>query len=142
MSFKYPRDIRFRCERCALCCGDHEDRVRRILLLDTEAVQISVKTSKSIGEFAEENKGPEPYVYVMKKDHGECLFLRDGSCLIYNIRPLVCRFYPFRLEALGEERYAFHFTEECPGIGKGPQLTEGYFRKLFSQFLHACTRCS
>jgi Fe-S-cluster containining protein len=110
--------------------------------LDAEADQISTKTSKIVKEFAEEKRGSEPYVYLMKKDHGKCFFLRDGSCQIYNIRPLVCRFYPFRLEALGEERYAFHFTEECPGIGKGPRLKEEYFRKLFSQFLHACRRRS
>ena len=112
------------------------------MLLDAEAIQISSKTSKSVEEFAEENKGSEPYVYVMKKDRGECLFLRDGSCLIYNYRPLVCRFYPFRLEALGEDEYAFHYTGECPGIGNGPWLKEEFFRELFSQFLCVCDRCA
>ena len=86
-------------------------------------------------EFAERTGGPEPFVYRMRKKGGRCIFLRDNLCSIYEIRPIICRFYPFKLENLGENRYRFSYTEECPGIGKGPQLKRGFFEELFKEFL-------
>lgn len=132
MSFEYPKHVRFRCERCALCCGDTEDKVRSILLLKTEADRISKKTLIGLDKFAEKIEGFEPYIYQMRKtEDGKCVFLRDNSCSIYQIRPLICRFYPFQLKNLPNNRYAFTYTDECPGIGKGPQLKRDFFERLF-----------
>jgi Fe-S-cluster containining protein len=134
MKFDYPRNIRFKCLKCALCCGDTENRVRSILLFKIEAEWISRKTSKSLDEFAQHVEGFEPYVYRMKKtSEGKCLFLRNNTCSIYPERPLICRFYPFKLESVKTDRYAFDYTIECTGIGKGPQLEKRAFEKLFKK---------
>ena len=135
MRFTYPKHVRFRCERCALCCGDTEDKVRSILLLKTEADRISRKTSIGIDEFAERIKGSEAYVYRMRKSEDrKCPFLKENSCSIYQIRPLICRFYPFQLKNLRNGGYAFSHTDECPGIGKGPWLERDFFERLFRVF--------
>jgi len=85
-----------------------------------------------LGEFAEKAEGFEPYIYKMKKTlDGKCVFLKDSSCSIYAKRPLVCRFYPFELKNMGNNRYTFICTEECPAIGKGPLLRRSYFERLF-----------
>jgi Fe-S-cluster containining protein len=132
MPFKYPKDICFECSRCALCCGDTKNRKRSILLLDIESGRISQKTSKTPDEFAEEVEGFEPYVYRMKKtSDGRCVFLKNNLCSIYEIRPLICRFYPFQLRSIGANKYVFECTDECPGIGKGPKLKREFFEKLF-----------
>lgn len=131
LSFDYPRRIYFSCERCALCCGDTEHRIRSIFLLRIEANRIARKTFKDIAEFAERIDGFEPYVYVIKKtDEGRCIFLKNNACTIYQVRPLVCRFYPFELN-LEYERYVFACSSECPAIGKGPRVKKEYFRRLF-----------
>ena len=135
MEFRYPKHVHFECERCALCCKDTEKRTRKILLLKEEARRISDTTLENIGNFAERTKESEPYVNVMRKHGGECHFLREGSCSIYEARPIVCRFYPFKLENLGNDRYIFSYTSECPGIGKGPLLQEPFFKELFTRFL-------
>ena len=135
MRFTYPKHVHFRCERCALCCGDTEERVRSILLLKTDADRISRKTSTGIDEFAEKIEGSEPYVYRMRKtEDGKCLFLKENSCSVYQVRPLICRFYPFQLKNLGNGGYAFSHTDECPGIGKGPRLRRDFFGNLFREF--------
>jgi len=134
LSFEHPSCVRFRCERCALCCGDTEHKVRRILLLKAEAECISEKSLKAIDEFAEKNEEFKPYVYSMKKRGGRCVFLSDKSCSIYEIRPLICRFYPFQLKNMGGSRYLFTYTDECSGIGKGPYLKRSFFEKLFRDF--------
>lgn len=132
MEFDHPEKVRFKCEKCALCCGDTKDRVRRILLLRIEAKSISQKTHKSVNDFAEKLDGKEPYIYMMKKaENGKCIFLKDDLCTIYQTRPLICRFYPFELREDENCKHFFVYTDECPAIGKGPYLEKDYFERLF-----------
>ena len=134
MAYEFPADVNFLCKKCASCCGDTEDTVRHVLLLQNEADRISVITGKEIGEFAFEISGFEPYVYELNKTEaeGQCCFLVNNRCTIYEVRPIVCRFYPFELINLGLDRYLFSFTSKCPGIGKGPKLEKLFFEKLFA----------
>jgi len=105
-----------------------------ILLLKTEAKSISQNTLKPIEEFADIVEGSEPYVFQIKKTiDGKCIFLRSNSCSIYQIRPLICRFYPFQLKCTRKNKYVFTCTKECPGIGKGLLLKRSFFEKLFEE---------
>ena len=89
----------------------------------------------ALEEFAAKIEGFDPYVFQMKKTvEGDCIFLRNGSCSIYEARPLICRFYPFQLQNRENDRYVFRYTEECPGLGKGPQLERRFFEELFAKF--------
>ena len=48
-----------------------------------------------------------------------CIFLEDGKCTIYPVRPKQCRTYPFWPENMKtKERWALT-RQMCPGIGKG-----------------------
>jgi Fe-S-cluster containining protein len=132
--FEYPPSVNFVCERCAICCGDTEVRTRRILVLKLEAERISKKTGKSIADFADRTVGSEPYAYEMRKDtSGKCVFLRNNTCSIYRIRPLICTFYPFELRPTGTNTFVFSYTDECPSIGRGPEVKKEYFKKLFAK---------
>ena len=134
--FVYPKGIRFRCVKCALCCGDTAVRVRRVLFLRVEAERIMRFTGKSVDLFAERVVGFEPYVFEMRKNaDGRCVFLEGNLCGIYRVRPLICVFYPFELKEVGENRFAFAFTGECPAVGKGYRLRRSYFGKLFAKFV-------
>jgi len=135
--YEYPVDLRFTCERCGLCCGDTEFRTRRVLLLGREAEHISGELSLEVEEFSDRVEGQEPYIYVMKKKGGKCVFLRGNLCSIYDMRPIICRSYPFDLEDLGGCRYRFSPTDECPGVGKGPKLSRSFYEDLFEQFLRS-----
>jgi len=116
-----------------LCCGDTENRDRTILLMKIEVNDIAEKTSMHLKEFAEKIEGCEPYIYRMKKtEKGKCVFLKDDSCAIYSVRPLICRFYPFQLKSSENDKYSFMYTEECLGIGQGPKLKGRFFEKLFT----------
>jgi Fe-S-cluster containining protein len=134
VSFEYPRNVHFKCERCAVCCGDTEKKIRKILVLKPEADSISKKTLKPTAEFACRTEGSEPYVYEMKKTkNGRCVFLRANLCTIYSVRPLICRFYPFELRAARTDRHIFSYTNECPYVGHGPELKKEYFERLFAR---------
>ena len=106
--------------------------------MKNDAERISKETSLGINKFAEENTGSEPYIYEMQKtENGKCFFLKNNLCTIYNSRPLICRFYPFQLKNIGNNNYAFSYTDKCPGIGKKPKLNTTFFENLFHQFINA-----
>lgn len=132
MHLKYPKNLRFVCLKCGICCGDTKQKKRHILLLRSEAERISVLTGQKIKEFAKRVDGKAPYVFEMRKAHEnrKCVFLSEKSCIIYSERPLICRFYPFELRVTEESEYSFRGTRECPGLGKGDNLARGYFQTL------------
>lgn len=95
-------------------------------------MEILDATGISLSEFAEENNS-EAYPYVIRLVNGRCFFLQpDGKCRIYPARPLVCRFYPFMVQRIGET-YVFHVDPSCPGLGEGTYVAEEYFEKLVEQ---------
>jgi hypothetical protein len=133
-SFAYPKNIRFHCTKCKLCCGDTRKRARHILLLKKEAEKISKITSKPLKAFSRRIRGRDLYVYEMRKtEEGKCPFLRENTCEIYRSRPLICRYYPFRLRTVRNGKRVFSFTSECPGIGTGAILRKNYFERLLKR---------
>jgi Fe-S-cluster containining protein len=133
--FAQPAMVRFKCTRCALCCGDTRTRTRHVLLLEHEARRISEITSEPVETFAREIRGREPYVYEMRKTKKtrKCHFLRDKTCTVYRVRPLVCRFYPFELKKERDSTHRFVCTVECPGVGRGKRLERQYFQGLLER---------
>ena len=133
MEFTCPNNLFFECSECGLCCGDTEEKIRHILLLEAEANKILTETSLPKQAFAKPISTKNPYCYEMKKNsEGKCFFLKDNQCTIYTSRPLICWFYPFKLKFNSEKnQYDFSFTVECPQIGSGKTLTRNDFKKLF-----------
>jgi len=141
MSFNYPAAMRFKCIKCGICCGDTREKVRRILLMKSEAAHIAAETSQPIAAFAVKIQNKTPYRYEMKKTakEGKCIFLKNDRCIIYSQRPLICRFYPIELKNSQNGKPEFLYTNECPGVGKGRVLQERDFKRLF-QLAHAKAR--
>jgi Fe-S-cluster containining protein len=102
-------------------------------MLKTEAERMSTFLSKPISEFADAVQGCDPYVYVvkMRTDTGKCIFLMEKDCLIYPLRPLVCRFYPFEMKTTENGSCEFSPTKECSGVGRGKLLGKEFFESLF-----------
>jgi Fe-S-cluster containining protein len=70
---------------------------------------------------------------MKKTKDAKCVFLKDKVCSIYQIRPMICRFYPFQLN-MRNNSYTFTYTNECKGIGKGLYIKKNYFERLFTIF--------
>ena len=136
MKLRYPKNIRFECQRCAKCCGDTPERERKVLMLEREVEQISDITKLEPEEFSTPASRSEPYRYKMRKQDGKCIFLKGADCQIYNHRPLLCRFFPFCLEQLGAESFEFNSSEECPGIGLGKVIEEEIFMVMLNEALN------
>ena len=133
MAFICPNNVLFECNRCGLCCGDTEEKTRCILLLESEAAEISVQTGLPKEAFTKPTPKKEPYQFEVKKfSNGKCYFLKDNQCGIYELRPLICRFYPFKLTFdCNQNQHVFGFTCECPQIGRGKVVSKRDFDALF-----------
>jgi Fe-S-cluster containining protein len=133
LDFTSPNNVLFSCSKCGLCCGDTKQKTRHILVLESEAEKISAETSLPKQDFAEPIADKTPYCYEMKKTSaGKCVFLKDNQCIIYEVRPLICNFYPFELKFdHDKDLHVFDFTLECPAIGKGKTVTRRDFDELF-----------
>lgn len=133
---KMVSDTGFRCKRCGKCCksawGDNT-----VSVFPSEARAIAdatgrewldiVKPMESID--ADERGEYHTFEWALQKQkNGDCKFLRDGACTIYEVRPLICRTYPMRLESGHVELY------ECDGLGAGPMPDEA--AKHMAKTLH------
>jgi len=130
---KFPKGIRFQCQRCSRCCAHTEVRSRRILLSDLDMSRIEKNLGLKREGFAELIQDSHPFRYLIRMVDEKCIFLdEDKTCKIYEFRPLICRCFPFWIERKGN-LFEFKASSDCPGIGKGNALEEEFFGGLFSQ---------
>ena len=84
----------FKCDSCAECCKAFEVKLFR------EDIE-RIKKAGHDGDFFLEPDmiSRKPDEYVLRKQDGQCVFLgkKKGKyfCRIYEIRPKICRKYPF-----------------------------------------------
>lgn len=134
MKITHPKTIRFQCVECGICCADTLEHTREIRVTRGEAERISNEVGLKVSDFAIQTTNAEPYPLRMKKNDGKCFFLDNDRCMIYEARPLTCRFYPFSMVQLPRRIFVFDaFLNECPGIGKGSRLDRSFFETLLSE---------
>jgi len=87
-------------------------------------------------EFVEENfyKKIKPdgiYKYQMVQKNGACIFFSNNKCTIYELRPLICRFYPFTM--IENESYVFQVDADCPSVNIGKYITKKDLARLIEE---------
>jgi Fe-S-cluster containining protein len=110
------RDVGFGCDCCGKCCtsgfNDH------VFLLDADAARIMEFPGRDF-------LCPAPYFdfcdnmgrfYVMgyalkNKPEGDCIFYTGGRCEHYDIRPEICRIYPYMLHREADEEGNVDFRQ-------------------------------
>jgi len=58
-------------------------------------------------------------ISLKEKPNLDCIFWKDGSCSLYQARPLQCRSYPFWSSNLHSPQAWESAGKSCPGIGTG-----------------------
>lgn len=129
MNIRTPKKVKFGCQRCARCCGDTPHRGRIIYLLGDEVSKITEFTGLHSPEFASPVSGAGSYSHKIKKRNGVCIFLKDGACRVYDVRPSTCLFYPF-MTRKSNNTLIFEVADDCPGIGLGGPMQEKEFLKM------------
>lgn len=115
-----PQGIQFECQsECSACCTLEGGYV---YLNDEESASIAsylqVDKQDFLSSLTHEIDGKTA---LLDGENGACVFLEDGRCLIYPVRPLQCRTFPFWPENL-KDAASWQATKAlCPGLGKGRQ---------------------
>ena len=125
-----PAHLRWICVRCTKSCRDLPGRTRNILLAQSDIKRITDCTKLAAREFSVSSRGSFPYIRKMRKLGGRCIFLQESTCSIYRSRPLICRFYPFSLNPVRNNKFEIGFDLSCSGMEKGPYRNERFFRDL------------
>ena len=60
----------------------------------------------------------------LKKNKGNCIFLKDNKCTVYKSRPIQCRTWPFWPENMNTKTWNNDIAKNCPGVGKGKVKTK------------------
>jgi len=120
----------FSCLGCGRCCGGEPGYV----WLDTnEIFAIANFLEMDVGDFLRSlARRVSGRISLRELENGDCIFLADGRCRIYPVRPLQCRTYPFWpsvLESLCSWRLE---GQRCPGIGQGSFYPQEIIERLLS----------
>ncbi len=110
------REVGFECDCCGKCCtSEFNDHV---FLLDEDAARIIETAGK-------EYLRPAPYYdlcdnlgrfyvmgYALKTKNGDnCIFYSGGKCEYYDIRPRICKIFPYMLHREADEEGNIDFRQ-------------------------------
>jgi len=114
---------RFRCQGCGKCCRS-EFGDNTVTIFPSEIRGIMRATGMEWLDVARPNESQdmddegEYHTFewaLRRKSNGDCKFLEDGKCSVYEYRPYICRTYPMRLES---GRFEIELYD-CDGVGAG-----------------------
>jgi len=116
-------EFQFRCTACGLCCEGTGD----VYFSRSELAKIARFIKKNKRNW-KELKGRliqgERNGLAVHSAGDACLFLENGKCSIYALRPLQCRTFPFWPSHFRSQKALKDLQRTCPGSasGVGPAL--------------------
>jgi len=130
----YDGGLCFECTRCGACCtGAHGT----IYVAPREIEAICSLLGISRREFLERYCYPFRDSYsIGERPNGDCFFLTDGGCGIYEARPAQCRTWPFWPENLSSKAAWDWAGRRCPGIGRGRLYSKGEIGEILERQPH------
>jgi Fe-S-cluster containining protein len=116
----YANGLRFEClPGCGACCIDHGD-YNALYLTSADVRRLADHLELTRSEFIRLYTTVEDDYVLLRTDHPDCLFLKEGKCDVYEARPTQCRTFPFWKDNLRSRRSWVKLCEFCPGIDSGP----------------------
>ncbi|HKZ87616.1 MAG TPA: YkgJ family cysteine cluster protein, partial [Candidatus Bathyarchaeia archaeon] len=116
----FPDSVGFRCKNCGVCC--------RVQPPDASLKEQKLIEAKGFTDFLDrpDKTGTR---WIRRKKDGSCFFLsKDNKCIIYSVRPAICRLDPFTIVDYDYEKNTvelelnFPASCSCEGIFDGETL--------------------
>lgn len=116
----YEKGLQFSCTRCSICCR-FEPGV--VVLTKGDISRMSLELGLSEEDFLKKycrlrSIFKKSYVLI-ERENLDCIFWKDGGCLVYKNRPLQCSSFPFWKSYLKNENEWEKLKDTCPGVGIG-----------------------
>ncbi len=116
----YAEGLRFTCTACGDCCKNHGDGFQYVY--SSRAERRALAAHFGISQRAFERRYCEKVEgwLSFKSREQACVFLRDGKCSVYALRPTQCRTFPFWHELVASRRaWERDVLAHCPGSRSG-----------------------
>ena len=118
----YRNGIRFECQGSGQCCrnrGYYEYVYLKLKDRRRLAAKLGLKTLSFTKRFTEKTDG----YFHLKQFEGDCPFLKDRRCSVYEARPTQCRTWPFWSDNMKTSVWKKYVVPYCPGVGRGRLYT-------------------
>ncbi len=115
--------VRFQCQGCGICCSAHGEFGYVLLSIDDRrrlAAFLGLATLRFTKRLCAKTDG----VFHLRLSGRDCMFLKDGTCSVYEARPTQCRTWPFRPDVIRAKTWKREVAGFCPGVGHGRTWTE------------------
>ncbi len=113
----YTDGLGFQCTQCGDCCTGEPGFV---WVNQEEIAALARRLNLDVATFEAQ------FVHkvgirktLTEKENGDCVFLKDRKCTVYEDRPRQCRSWPFWESNLRSEKAWQETCAVCPGCGKG-----------------------
>lgn len=112
----------FQCHNCGECCTGHTVGVR---VTFREAERLAEREGLSTSAFMSQVLQDRDSFIIPQP----CRYFSGSSCTVHDIKPSVCRKYPFNRREIVDRRTSWVVIAGCPGgidlvrlVSSGPQL--------------------
>lgn len=123
----YNQGIRFECQGSGKCCTSRGS-YGYVFLTGKDQKRFAKYFKISTAAFLKKYCGTQNgYVFLLEPDQvgmadhpvGDCMFLKNKQCTVYEARPEHCRTWPFWPENMNPKTWRKDVASYCAGIGKG-----------------------
>lgn len=127
----YAAGLAFQCQGCGTCCAGPQEGY--VWVSDNEITRIAetleMEEAAFIKKYVRKARGKRCLIEKKSKD---CIFLEDGKCQIYLVRPSQCKTWPFWSSNLISPHTWCEASDRCNGINYG----KIYPAELIQKILH------
>lgn len=121
----YAEGIKFECQGSGKCCTSRGS-YGFVYLTDDDQKRFSKYFKLTRAQFLKQycgKKNGNVHLIDPVEKNGDCLFLEDKKCTVYQARPEHCRTWPFWPENMNPRTWNREIASFCPGVGKGKTHT-------------------
>ncbi len=115
----YVAGLAFECTECGYCCAGPEEGFVWATDKELSAIAKVMKMSDKAFRAKYVRTYYRRTSLVEKKDTKDCIFLENGKCRIYSVRPTQCRTWPFWKSNIDTPEDWSDAAVRCPGINRG-----------------------
>ena len=136
-TINYKKGIKFECQGSGNCCVSRGS-YGFVYLSDIDLKRFSKYFKISIKKFKEKYcQITDGFIHLSEKYkiNGNCIFLKDKKCTVYNSRPTQCRTWPFWNENMNAKVWNEDIAINCPGIGKGKLIKSKTIKRFLKEDL-------
>ncbi len=131
----YSEGLKFNCQKCGNCCrtnGDYEfvyvakDEIRRLMN------HLDIPRKEFMRNHCSRLEGRT----IIKFGDNVCSLAAGNECLVYRVRPIQCRAWPFWHENLDEWVWHEEVASICPGVNRGRLYSQEEIEQIANEVNH------